>query len=81
MWYLWNYNIFLIINLCLIVYWYFIFFIDINNNIYIYIYIYSIYLSYDLFINIIYDDYIIIYYKYKLNFIGKFTTHYIHNQI
>jgi hypothetical protein len=58
MWHLWNYNIFLIINLCLIVY-----------------------LSYDLFINIIYDDYLIIYYTCKLNLIDKIKTYYNHNQV
>jgi len=36
-------------------------------------------LSYDLFINIIYDDYLITYYTCKLNFIDKITTYYNHN--
>jgi len=31
-------------------------------------------LNYDLFINIIYDDYLIIYYTCKLNFTCKITT-------
>ncbi len=39
------------------------------------------YLSYDTFINNIYDDYLIIYYTCKLKFIGKITTYYNHNQI
>jgi hypothetical protein len=78
MWHLWNYNICLIINSCLIVYWYFILFIDIKNTNY-YIYIFK--LTYDLFIDILYDDYLIIYYTCKLNFIGKITTYYIDNQV
>jgi hypothetical protein len=41
---------------------------------------YPIHLSYDLFINIIYDDYSITYYTCKLNFIGKTATYYNHNQ-
>jgi hypothetical protein len=32
-------------------------------------------------IYIIYDDYLITYYTCKLNFIGKITTYYNHNQI
>jgi hypothetical protein len=32
-------------------------------------------------LNIIYDDYLIIYYTCKLNFIGKITTYYNHNQV
>jgi hypothetical protein len=39
------------------------------------------YFSYDLFMNIIYDDYLIIYHTYKLNFIGKITTYYNHNKM
>jgi hypothetical protein len=45
------------------------------------LYYYKVYLSYDLFINIVYDDYLIIHYTYKYNFIGKITTYYNHNQV
>ncbi len=38
-------------------------------------------MNYDIFINIIYDDYLITYYICKLNFIGKSTTYFNHNQI
>jgi hypothetical protein len=31
--------------------------------------------------NIIYDNYLIIFYTYKLNFIGKITTYYNYNQV
>jgi hypothetical protein len=76
---LWNYNICLIINLCLIIYWFFLLFIDIDK--YKLLYFYEIYLSYDIFVNIIYDDYLVIYYTCKLNFMGKITTYYNHNQV
>jgi hypothetical protein len=79
MWHLWNYNIFLIINLCLIVYWYFVLFIDIDSiNYYIFI---KYTLIYDLFINIIYADDLIIYYTCKLKFIGQITIYYNHDQV
>jgi len=45
------------------------------------LYLKQIYISYNLFINIIYDDYLIIYYTCKLNFSGKIITYYNHNQI
>jgi len=39
------------------------------------------YLIYDLFINIIFDDYLVLYYTCKLKFSGKITTYYNHNQV
>jgi hypothetical protein len=74
MWHLWNYNIFLIINFCLIVYWCFVLFI---NMLIIQIVIFLLHI----FINIIYDDNLIIYYTCKLNFISIIKTYYNYNQV
>jgi hypothetical protein len=70
---LWNYNIFLIINLCLTDYLYIVCLLILMIQI--------ITLLLNLFINIIYDDSLIIYYTYKSNSIGKIITYYNHNKI
>jgi len=58
MWHIWNYNICLIINLCLTIYWYFKKIIDISS-------IKILYFDIDIFINVIYYDYLIIIHKIK----------------
>ncbi len=57
----------------------FLLFIDISS-IQIIIFL-LIYLSSDMFINVVDDDYLIIFHTIKLNFIGEITTYYNHNQI
>ncbi len=65
-----------LVSNCLLV---FVFFFDIISTIFsIFI---KYFLSYDLFINIRHDDYLIIYYRCKLNFIDKIITYYNHNQV
>jgi len=65
-----------LVSNCLLV---FVLFINIDSINY-YIFIKYIWI-YDLIINIIYDDDLIIYYTCKLKFIGRITIYYNHDQV